>query len=139
MGFHSVMGTTMSSGSLPTRGTLTTPAGRTFRISAPTVGSKLTSQISPRAGSLIVERRVHYIPDQFRVASIELRSTSHLRFQYAVALLKRQQHQLLCRPPPWASQLGDVNEDFLSFALGQRFDLFRDDFDSTHTSKLLFR
>jgi hypothetical protein len=37
-------------GRRPTASELTTTAGRVFWISAPTVGSKLTSQISPRCG-----------------------------------------------------------------------------------------
>jgi hypothetical protein len=38
-------------GSFPTESELITTAGRNFLISAPTVGSELTNQISPRFGS----------------------------------------------------------------------------------------
>ncbi len=38
------------SGNLPTQSELTTTDGRIFLISAPTVGSKLANQISPRLG-----------------------------------------------------------------------------------------
>ena len=48
--FQSVMGAISLIGSFPTQSELMTTAGRTFLISAPTVGSKLTNQISPRFG-----------------------------------------------------------------------------------------
>ncbi len=49
--FQSVIGAISLIGSFPTESELMTTAGRTFLISAPTVGSKLTNQISPRFGS----------------------------------------------------------------------------------------
>ena len=42
------MGAISLIGSSPAESELMTTAGRTFLISAPTVGSKLTNQISPR-------------------------------------------------------------------------------------------
>ena len=48
--FQSVIGAISLIGSFPTQSELMTTAGRTFLISAPTVGSKLTNQISPRFG-----------------------------------------------------------------------------------------
>jgi len=48
--FHSVMGAINRRGSRPSASELTITAGRFFCISEPTVGSKLTSQISPRFG-----------------------------------------------------------------------------------------
>jgi len=48
--FQSVMGATNLIGRRPAASEPTTTAGRVFWISAPTVGSKLTSQISPRRG-----------------------------------------------------------------------------------------
>lgn len=48
--FHPVRGTMIRNGSLPTEETLTTNARRSFWISAPLDGSKLTSQISPLRG-----------------------------------------------------------------------------------------
>src|SRR6185437_12785722 len=47
---QSVTGTTIRSGSFPMLSMLMTTAGRILRISPPTEGSKLTSQISPRLG-----------------------------------------------------------------------------------------
>ena len=44
------MGATNLIGRRPTASEPTTTAGRVFWISVPTVGSKLTSQISPRRG-----------------------------------------------------------------------------------------
>jgi hypothetical protein len=44
------MGATSLMGSLPTASELMTTAGRSFWISAPTVGSKLMRQTSPRRG-----------------------------------------------------------------------------------------
>ena len=49
-GFHSVRGTMIRNGSLPTEVGFTTSARRSFWISAPLDGSKLTSQISPLRG-----------------------------------------------------------------------------------------
>src|SRR5882724_11694681 len=47
---QSVSGATNLMGRRPTASELTTTAGRVFWISVPTVGSKLTSQMSPRRG-----------------------------------------------------------------------------------------
>ena len=46
--FQSVTGTITLIGNMPMASELTTTAGRVFVISAPLVGSKLTSQMSPR-------------------------------------------------------------------------------------------
>lgn len=48
--FHSVSGAINRRGRRPNASELTMTAGRVFFISEPTVGSKLTSQISPRLG-----------------------------------------------------------------------------------------
>ena len=48
--FQSVMGATNLMGKRPTTSELITTAGRVLRISVPTVGSKLTRQISLRCG-----------------------------------------------------------------------------------------
>src|SRR4051794_31808378 len=48
--FQSVTGATSLIGRRPTESELITTAGRVFLISAPSVGSKQTSQISPRLG-----------------------------------------------------------------------------------------
>ena len=45
-----MIGAISFTGNRPTASELTTTAGRVFLISAPTVGSKLTIQISPRFG-----------------------------------------------------------------------------------------
>ena len=46
--FHSVIGTTIRIGSVARASELAITAGRVFRIFEPTVGSRFTSQISPR-------------------------------------------------------------------------------------------
>ena len=46
--FHAVNGATSRIGNVPTASELTTTTGLVFRISAPTVGSKFTSQTLPR-------------------------------------------------------------------------------------------
>ena len=50
---HSVIGTPSLTGSTPKASELITRTSRVFFISDPRVGSKSTSQISPRRGSLI--------------------------------------------------------------------------------------
>ena len=67
-GFQSVIGTTSLIGSRPTASELMTTAGRVLRISAPTVGSKLTFQTSPRLGRELLgaldnAHQKHRIPD----------------------------------------------------------------------------
>src|SRR5262245_38099716 len=57
-GFQSVSGTTIRNGSRPIESRLITRAGRTFWISAPTDGSKSTSQTSPRLGVGAVDIQV---------------------------------------------------------------------------------
>jgi hypothetical protein len=53
-----VIGTTSRKGSRPTESRLITTAGRTFRISCPTAGSKSISQISPRFGVGAIDMKV---------------------------------------------------------------------------------
>ena len=48
--FHPVMGAINLRGSRPSASELTITAGRVFCISEPTVGSRLTNQMSPRFG-----------------------------------------------------------------------------------------
>ena len=54
LSFQSVMGTTIWTGNAPRESELTTMAGRVLLISEPFVGSKLTSQTSPREAILII-------------------------------------------------------------------------------------
>jgi hypothetical protein len=50
-----VIGATSLIGNRPTASELMTTAGRVLRISEPSVGSRLTSQISPRRGLLLLD------------------------------------------------------------------------------------
>src|SRR5207237_531507 len=65
--FQSVIGTTSRKGKGPTEFTLTTSAGRSSRISAPTAGSKSARRISLRAGVGAVGMEV------FRPECLEIR------------------------------------------------------------------
>jgi hypothetical protein len=53
-GFQAVIGAISLIGSLPTASELTTTAGRVLQISAPSVGSNRTRQISPRLGASVL-------------------------------------------------------------------------------------
>src|SRR4030095_11747723 len=53
--FQLGMGVTSLIGRRPTASELITTAGRVFLISAPTVGSRFTSQTSPRRGGLVLD------------------------------------------------------------------------------------
>ena len=94
-GFHPVMGATNLIGSLPTAFELTTIAGRCFWISAPRVGLKSTSHISPRLGPtlLIVDNvpRLHRSP--FAVLLVVCDHLVCLICQNSPPFIERQLHE----------------------------------------------
>src|SRR5260370_28696923 len=85
-GFQSVTGATSFMGSRPTPSALTTIAGRVLRISAPIVGSKFTSQISPRCGLGEIDK----------VSSLPLFAFAHLVIGLVIA---HHPSRLLCHFP----------------------------------------
>src|SRR2546430_10750007 len=122
----------MVKGSLPALGTFMTKPGRIFLISAPIVGSKLTSQTSPLPALFIIERRIYDVQDQFGVALVKFGSARHLCFENPIPLRQGQKHQFLRRPSTWAGQPRYVRQYFLGFAFRKLNRFFRYHFSSAH-------
>src|SRR5438128_7956862 len=96
-------GTTIRSSSRPTVSMLMTTAGRTFLISAPTEGSKSTSQISPRLGAGAVAIQIvlgkGFKGRQFRIVPVVVLCAGGGGMKNGVLLLPRQAAQLGRSPP----------------------------------------
>ena len=98
-------------GSRPTASELSTSAGRVFLISAPIVGSKLTSQISPRRGVRgLVFDNVATLPlfatGLFVFHFVKLGSFLRLPRKYSPSLLHRKLHEgSAVRESQWFSLL----------------------------------
>src|SRR6266571_6038247 len=115
------MGATNLTGSRPTPSELSTTAGRVFLISDPMVGSRLTSQISPRFGlrGLVLDN-VATLPLfallQLLFALIVLNNFISLKSEYAAAFVNAQLHECAtCFKVRCSNQIFFLNNHVLKF------------------------
>src|SRR5205085_4694979 len=99
---QSVRGTTIRNGRRPTVSTLITTAGRSLRISAPTEGSKRTTQISPLWCRRAFPMKVFLLKGleirKLWIGSVHLFCQGRSLFQDGIALGRRKSPQLRRRP-----------------------------------------